>query len=146
MRPQRPARRSSTPISAKSPIGGSVPKAVLDLFAGGSVCGIVASQLGRSCFGIELRAEQVAANLAHAALDAGTAPHWITGDSRDTATLANAVDADLIFSCPPYWNLGVTPTIQLTPPPWARTPSSMTMLRSSLGQSPASATIVSPSE
>ena len=80
---------------------------VLDPFAGGSVRGIVASQLGRSYVGIELRAEQVAANQAQAALGADPAPQWITGDSRDIATLAKDVDADLIFSCPPYWNLEV---------------------------------------
>jgi len=85
------------------PQGGTV----LDPFAGGSVRGIVASQLGRSYVGIELRAEQVAANQAQAALGAGPAPQWITGDSRDIATLAKDVDADLIFSCPPYWNLEV---------------------------------------
>ena len=85
------------------PQGGTV----LDPFAGGSVRGIVASQLGRAYVGIELRAEQVAANQAQAALGAGPAPHWITGDSRDIALLAKGVDADLIFSCPPYWNLEV---------------------------------------
>ena len=85
------------------PQGGTV----LDPFAGGSVRGIVASQLGRAYVGIELRAEQVAANKAQAALGAGPAPQWITGDSRDIATLAAKVDADLILSCPPYWNLEV---------------------------------------
>ncbi len=85
------------------PQGGTV----LDPFAGGSVRGIVASQLGRAYVGIELRAEQVAANEAQAALGAGPVPRWITGDSRDIATLARGVDADLIFSCPPYWNLEV---------------------------------------
>ena len=85
------------------PQGGTV----LDPFAGGSVRGIVASQLGRAYVGIELRAEQVAANQAQAVLGAGPAPHWITGDSRNIATLAKGVDADLIFSCPPYWNLEV---------------------------------------
>ena len=80
---------------------------VLDPFAGGSVRGIVASQLGRAYVGIELRAEQVAANRAQAALGAGPAPQWITGDSRNIETLAAKVDADLIFSCPPYWNLEV---------------------------------------
>ena len=85
------------------PQGGTV----LDPFAGGSVRGIVASQLGRAYVGIELRAEQVAANQAQAALGAGPAPQWITGDSRDIGTLAKGVDADLIFSCPPYWNLEV---------------------------------------
>ena len=85
------------------PQGGTV----LDPFAGGSVRGIVASQLGRAYIGIELRAEQVAANQTQAALGAGPAPQWITGDSRNIATLAKDVDADLIFSCPPYWNLEV---------------------------------------
>ena len=85
------------------PQGGTV----LDPFAGGSVRGIVASQLGRAYVGIELRAEQVAANKAQAALGAGPAPQWITGDSRDIATLAKGIDADLIFSCPPYWNLEI---------------------------------------
>ena len=54
---------------------------VLDPFAGGSVRGIVASQLGRAYVGIELRAEQVAANKAQAALGAGPTPQWIIGDS-----------------------------------------------------------------
>ena len=40
---------------------------VLDPFAGGSVRGIVASQLGRGYLGIELAAEQVEANRAAAA-------------------------------------------------------------------------------
>jgi DNA modification methylase len=41
-----------------SPKGGIV----LDPFAGGSVRGIVASKLGRQYIGVDLRAEQVAAN------------------------------------------------------------------------------------
>jgi hypothetical protein len=85
------------------PPGGTV----LDPFAGGSVRGVVASRLGLSYVGVELRGEQVAANEAQAVLGAGPAPRWITGDSRDIATLAKGVDADLIFSCPPYWNLEV---------------------------------------
>ena len=80
---------------------------VLDPFAGGSVRGVVASRLGLSYVGVELRGEQVAANEAQAALGAGPAPRWITGDSRDIAKLAKGVDADLIFSYPPYWNLEV---------------------------------------
>jgi DNA modification methylase len=85
------------------PPGGTV----LDPFAGGSVRGVVASRLGLSYVGVELRGEQVAANEAQAALGAGPAPRWITGDSRDIAKLAKGVNADLIFSCPPYWNLEV---------------------------------------
>ena len=86
------------------PPGGTV----LDPFAGGSVRGVVASRLGLTYVGVELRAEQVAANQTQAALGGeGPAPRWITGDSRDIGRLAKGVEADLIFSCPPYWNLEV---------------------------------------
>jgi hypothetical protein len=85
------------------PPGGTV----LDPFAGGSVRGIVASRLGLAYVGVELRGEQVVANEAQTGLSGDPAPRWITGDSRDIATLAKGVDADLIFSCPPYWNLEV---------------------------------------
>ena len=85
------------------PPGGTV----LDPFAGGSVRGIVASRLGLRYVGIELRGEQVAANEAQLGLATGPSPRWITGDSRDVSRLAAGVEADLIFSCPPYWNLEV---------------------------------------
>ncbi len=80
---------------------------VLDPFAGGSVRGIVASRLGRSYTGIELRSEQVAANRAQAKIAHKPKPEWIEGDSRNIAKLVGKLDADLIFSCPPYWNLEV---------------------------------------
>lgn len=83
------------------PPGGTV----LDPFAGGSVRGIVAARLGRPYVGIELRAEQVAANQAQADLAGDPSPRWIAGDSRDLAQLAAGIEADLVFSCPPYWNL-----------------------------------------
>lgn len=79
--------------------------AVLDPFAGGSVRGIVASRLGRRYVGIELRPEQVAANIAQLHLADGSAPEWRQGDAREIARLAAGIEADLIFSCPPYWNL-----------------------------------------
>ena len=78
---------------------------VLDPFAGGSVRGIVASRLGRAYCGVELRPEQVAANEAQAQLAGDPAPEWRQGDSRDLDTMAGDIEADLIFSCPPYWNL-----------------------------------------
>jgi DNA modification methylase len=78
---------------------------VLDPFAGGSVRGIVASKLGRRYVGVELRAEQVAANAAQMHLAGDPAPEWRQGDSREIATIAGDVEADLVFSCPPYWNL-----------------------------------------
>jgi hypothetical protein len=81
---------------------------VLDPFAGGSVRGIIASKLGRRYFGIELRPEQVEANKAQMAIcRGGPAPDWRIGDSRQIAKLAGDVRADLLFSCPPYWNLEV---------------------------------------
>lgn len=85
------------------PPGGTV----LDPFAGGSVRGVVASRLGREYVGVELRAEQVAANEAQAALGLDPKPRWINGDSREIGALAKGVAADLVFSCPPYWNLEV---------------------------------------
>jgi DNA modification methylase len=83
------------------PPGGTV----LDPFAGGSVRGIVASRLGRAYLGVELRGEQVAANELQLDLAGEPAPRWLCGDSRDVARLAGDVQADLVFSCPPYWNL-----------------------------------------
>lgn len=81
---------------------------VLDPFAGGSVRGIVASKLGRRYLGIELRAEQVAANRKQAdEICQAPAPKWIVGDSRELAQLAGQARADLIFSCPPYADLEV---------------------------------------
>jgi len=85
------------------PQGGTV----LDPFAGGSVRGIVASRLGRRYIGIELRPEQVEANRAQVAIAADPLPEWRVGDARDLGAIASDVSADLIFSCPPYWNLEV---------------------------------------
>lgn len=79
---------------------------VLDPFAGGSVRGVVASKLGRQYVGIDLRAEQVAANKTQADIICGEPqPKWIIGDSRDICALAPTVEADFILSCPPYGDL-----------------------------------------
>lgn len=85
-----------------SPKGGLI----FDPFAGGSVRGIVAAQLGRRYVGIDLRPEQVAANADQAqAICGDLKPDWRVGDSRDIP--ADIAGADLIFSCPPYGNLEV---------------------------------------
>ena len=87
-----------------SPPGGLV----LDPFAGGSVRGIVASKLGRQYIGHELRAEQVEANRAQGDEICGEAafpPAWIAGDSRMMDKTCADVQADMIFSCPPYADL-----------------------------------------
>jgi hypothetical protein len=86
------------------PPGGTV----LDPFAGGSVRGIVASKLGLRYVGIELRPDQVAANRAQAAeLCDCLLPEWIEGDSTNIRELASGIEADFVFSCPPYADLEV---------------------------------------
>jgi len=85
------------------PAGGSI----LDPFAGGSVRGIVAGTLGYQYTGIDLRAEQIAANEEQAKrITPQNPPRWIVGDSRNVQTLAPGA-YDLIFSCPPYGDLEV---------------------------------------
>jgi hypothetical protein len=86
-----------------SPPGGTV----LDPFAGGSVRGIVASHCGRQYVGMELRAEQVEANRAQANIAVDPQPVWHCGDSRGIATVCADVEADMVFSCPPYADLEV---------------------------------------
>jgi len=79
---------------------------VLDPFAGGSVRGVVAAMLGRSYVGVELRAEQIAANEAQArSICPGASVRWIEGDARDVVNLWPEGQADLVFSCPPYADL-----------------------------------------
>lgn len=81
---------------------------ILDPFAGGSVRGIVASRLGRNYVGVDLRPEQLAANRAQAATicEGFPTPEWVHGDSRQIIPGLD-IEADLIFSCPPYGDLEV---------------------------------------
>lgn len=79
---------------------------VLDPFAGGSVRGIVASKLGRSYVGLDLRPEQIEANREQAeAICTDPMPVWHVGDSRQIDRIASGVEADFVFSCPPYADL-----------------------------------------
>ena len=81
---------------------------VLDPFAGGSVRGIVAAATGRHYAGVDLRAEQITANRAQwAALQATymPAPNWQQGDALDVHKHFAGMQADLVFSCPPYADL-----------------------------------------
>lgn len=80
---------------------------VLDPFAGGSVRGIVAAMLGLRYTGIDLRAEQIAANEDQAAaICKDLMPEWIAGDSRNMGDLLPVgYAADFVFSCPPYGDL-----------------------------------------
>jgi hypothetical protein len=83
---------------------------VLDPFAGGSVRGIVAAKLNRRYVGVELRPEQVEANRQQIATILGDVtetqfPTWHVGDSREIRSICSGLQADLIFSCPPYGDL-----------------------------------------
>ena len=89
-----------------SPEGGTV----LDPFCGGSVRGIVAAKLGRTYHGIDLRTEQVKANVdqwVQIGDDQAPEPTWYEGDSINVGELTEGVAADFIFSCPPYGDLEV---------------------------------------
>lgn len=78
---------------------------ILDPFAGGSVRGVVASKLGKTYTGIDLRPEQIDANNVQAARICQSAqPRWITGDSTDLLSFGIA-PVDFVFSCPPYGDL-----------------------------------------
>lgn len=77
--------------------GGSI----LDPFAGGSVRGIVASELGHGYTGIDLSKSQIEANRLQS-----IKPKWIQGDSDKE--LDNIEDQyDLVFTCPPYHDLEI---------------------------------------
>ncbi len=78
---------------------------ILDPFAGGSVRGIIANFLGYKYTGIDLRQEQVKANIKQAAkITPENVPIWYCGDSNNIIdTLSKKYD--FIFSCPPYFDL-----------------------------------------
>ena len=78
---------------------------LLDPFAGGSVRGIVASHLGLQYIGVDLRPEQVEANRQQGRIAKDPQPVWVVGDSRNIQQLAGGIEADMIFSCPPYADL-----------------------------------------
>ena len=90
-----------------APAGGHI----LDPFAGGSVRGIVAAKLGHPYTGMDLAERQVEANRVQATeiLEPGEPiPTWLHGDSRTLdARLPAGELYDMVFSCPPYFDLEV---------------------------------------
>lgn len=82
---------------------------IVDPFAGDVERGLVAAALGRRYIGIEIRQEQCAANTGIAEeLGFDIKPRWVNGDARRIAELLkDEPPADLVFTCPPYWNLEV---------------------------------------
>ena len=81
---------------------------ILDPFAGGSVRGIVATKSNRQYIGCDLRQEQIEANRDQAAtITPDNQPIWHCTDSRNIDRVCKGVQADMIFSCPPYADLEV---------------------------------------
>jgi DNA modification methylase len=81
---------------------------IIDPFAGGSVRGLVSSMLGRTYHGVDLRPEQITANIMQAnEMITGTMsrPNWVVGDSTQIADLLGSTRADMIMTCPPYGDL-----------------------------------------
>jgi DNA modification methylase len=86
---------------------------ILDPFAGGSVRGIVANKLGYKYTGIDIRKEQIDSNREQALniLEVNNQPQWYVGNSEyELCGLFN--EYDLMFSCPPYFNLEVYSDIE----------------------------------
>lgn len=82
---------------------------IFDPFAGGSVRGIVAEQLGFKYTGIDLRAEQIQANIENAK-EIGcdlSRLNWINDNSLNMDKHIEDESADLVFTCPPYSDLEV---------------------------------------
>ena len=79
---------------------------VIDPFAGGSVRGVVADKLGYNYTGIELRKEQVDANILNAQ-ELECNPKWICDDSLNIDKYIDNDSMDMVFTCPPYADLEV---------------------------------------
>ena len=84
-----------------APAGGLV----VNPTAGESTYGLVASYLGYRYIGVEIRSEQVEANIKQNA-ELGLSANWILGDGQDVYDLVGE-DADFIMCCPPYADLEV---------------------------------------
>ena len=77
---------------------------IIDPFSGGSVRGIVASKLGYQYLGIDLSEKQINENIKQAGT-LNLKPEWLVGDSLNIDEIAKGKEADMIFSCPPYYDL-----------------------------------------
>ena len=75
---------------------------ILDPFAGGSVRGIVATEMGFEYTGIDLSIEQITTNKLQS-----QKPNWIVGDSEHILETINDEIYDFVFTCPPYYDLEI---------------------------------------
>jgi len=76
-----------------------------DCFAGDTVFGYVSSALGNNFTGIELRKEQ--ADLNNSRIKDFTESKYICDDGRNVAKHIEKETQDLLFSCPPYFDLEI---------------------------------------
>ena len=77
-----------------------------DCFSGDTVFGYVSSHMGNKFIGIELREEQVELNNKRCK-DDGLNANYICDDGRNVANHIEKSSQDLLFSCPPYYDLEV---------------------------------------
>lgn len=75
-----------------------------DCFAGDSVFGFVAAHLGNDFTGVELREKQAALNNERVQ---GMTARYICDDGQNVAKHIQPESQDLLFSCPPYFDLEV---------------------------------------
>ena len=75
---------------------------ILDPFAGGSVRGIVATEMGYEYMGIDLSKTQIEENRKQS-----NKPKWVTGDSDTILDVLVDEQFDFVFTCPPYYDLEV---------------------------------------
>ncbi len=81
---------------------------ILDPFAGGSVRGIVAGKMGHDYTGIDLSEKQIVENIKQKqTILTDASINWLVGDSNKVLDELKDDEYDLIFSCPPYFNLEV---------------------------------------
>lgn len=79
---------------------------IFDCFAGDTQKGLVFGQCGYEFAGIELRQEQVDTNNKVVA-DRGLPVRYICDDGQNVANHFEPNSQDMLFSCPPYYNLEV---------------------------------------
>lgn len=77
---------------------------IFDPFAGGPTRGVVAELLGHGYIGIDISERQVDANQINADR-LGVCPAWYCDDSRNADNYLEDGAVDMVFSCPPYYNL-----------------------------------------
>jgi len=79
---------------------------IFDPFAGGYSRGIIATHLGYEYIGIDLREEQVEVDRAKAE-ELELSPTYICDDSLNADAYIDDETADMVMTCPPYYDLEV---------------------------------------